>query len=217
MTRRFTRLAAPVVVLSLGLAACSHDAAINTSLYSTKEPVVERQSFTLDLAASADGLSIAEQKRLSEWFGALGLGYGDRIALDDAIQSAAVRDQVATIAGHHGLLLQEGPPVTQGFVSPGHVRVAITRSHAHVPGCPDWSNQYRTTLTNLQSPGFGCAVNSNLAAMVADPEHLLEGAKSSGETLVMTSNRAIDAYRKLPPSASEGLPAISTNQNTGGN
>lgn len=219
MTKRFHKIMAPVLVCSLGmvLAGCSRDLVDNRSLYSVKQPVIERQSFTLDLAASADGLPIAEQKRLADWFASLSVGFGDRIAVDDAADSAAIRDHVSMIAGRHGLLVQDGAPITQGFIAPGNIRVIITRSHAHVPGCPDWSNQFRTTLANSQSPGFGCATNSNMAAMIADPEHLLEGAKGSGETMAMTSTRAIEAYRKLPPSASEGLPEISSQNIGGGN
>jgi pilus assembly protein CpaD len=36
-------------------------------------------------------------------------------------------------------------------------------------------------------------VNSNLAAMVANPEHLLKGAEGDSETVVMSSNKAIDS------------------------
>jgi pilus assembly protein CpaD len=218
MTKSYTRIAAPVLALSLGLglAACANDPLENRTLYSVKQPVVERENFTLDVATNANGLPIPEQQRLADWFATLNIGYGDRIAIDDAVGSAAVRDDVAQLAGRHGVLVQEGVPVTEGFIDPGNVRIVVTRSSAHVPGCPDWSDQFKTTLGNSQSDGFGCATNSNLAAMIADPEHLLEGASGTGETVVMTSNRAIDAYRQQEPTGAGGLPAVSS-QGTGGN
>lgn len=219
MTNSFTRRAAPVfgpilaLSLGLGLAACASDPAENRSLYSVKQPVVERENFTLDLATNATGLPIPEQRRLADWFATLAIGYGDRIAIDDAVGSAAVRDDVAAVAGRHGLMVHDGVPVTEGFIDPGKVRIVVTRSSAHVPGCPDWSDQFGTTLGNAQSDGFGCSVNSNLAAMIADPEHLLEGAKGTGETTVITSNRAIDAYRQQEPTGAGGLPAVSSQGN----
>ena len=85
--------------------------------------------------------------------------------------------------------------------------MVVTRSTAEVPGCPNWSGQNRTTLGNGLSAGYGCAINSNLAAMIADPEHLLEGAQGTGETVVMTSNRAIDSYRNQAPTGAGGLAA----------
>lgn len=216
MTNRFHRAAAKALALSigLGLAACgTTDGPNNRTLNSVNQPVVERQSYTLDLAAGAGGLTIPEQARLNDWFATLDLGYGDRVSIDDPVNSPAVREDVAAIAGRYGILVSDGAPVTAGYVDPGNVRVVVTRSIAYVPGCPDWSDQYTTSLGNFTSDGFGCAVNSNLAAMIADPEHLLEGARGTGETTVMTSNRAIDSYRNQEPSGAGGLPAASTEGN----
>ena len=216
MTISRKRAATSVLALSLalGLAACStSDAATNGTLYSVHEPVVERNNYTLDLATNAGGLPISEQQRLADWFETMDIGYGDRIGLDAAIDNPAVREDVAAIASRHSLLLSDGAPVTEGFIDPGKVRVVVTRSRAYVPNCPDWSNQYDTTLGNNTSPNFGCAVNSNMAAMIADPEHLLEGARGTGETTVMTSTRAIQSYREQKPTASEGVSAVASTGN----
>jgi len=200
--------------LGLALSACNQPP-INTSLNSTKQPVVERSNFTLDLAAGAGGLTVPEQQRLDDWFDSLGLKYGDRIALDGDAGNVAVHDDVAKIAARHGLLLADGAPVTSGFVQPGAVRVVVTRTTAAVPGCPDWQDHMASNLENALSDGFGCSVNANFAAMVADPEHLLHGAEGTGETVVMSSTKAIQSYREQDTTGSEGLPEISS-QNTGG-
>lgn len=202
------------IALSFGLAlsACG-DTPNNTSLYSIKQPVVERSNYTLDLTAGAGGLSVPDQQRLADWFETMDLGYGDRIALDGAVASEALFEDVAGIAGRYGLLLSEGAPVTTGFVEPGMVRVVVTRSRAHVPGCPDWSDQMNGNLDNRTSDDFGCAVNSNMAAMIANPEHLLKGAEGTGETVVMSSTKAIETYREAKPTGSGGLPAVSSQGN----
>lgn len=207
--------AAIALSLGLGLAACG-DTPNNTSLYSVKQPVVERQNYTVDLAAGAGGLPVPEQQRLAEWFETMNLRYGDRVAIDGAPGSDAVREDVAAIAARHGLLLAEGAPVTNGFVEPGMVRVVVTRSRAHVPGCPDWSDEFATHLDNRTADGFGCAVNSNMAAMVADPQHLLHGAEGTGETVVMSSTKAIESYRAAEPTGKAGLSSVSS-QSAGGN
>jgi pilus assembly protein CpaD len=210
------RNSAAALALSLGLAlsACNQ-APVNSSLNSTKQPVVERSNFTLDLAAGVTGLSIPEQRRLDDWFDSLDLKYGDRVALDGGVGNNAVHDHVAAIAARRGLLLAEGAPVTTGFVQPGSVRVVVTRTTASVPGCPDWQDHFASNLENATSDGFGCAVNSNFAAMIADPEHLLHGAEGTGETVVMSSTKAIESYREQNVTGSQGLPEVSTQ--SGGN
>lgn len=219
MTLRSNSVAA-AIALSLGLAlsACNTSPATNSSLNSVKQPVVQRSNFTLDLTTSAAGLSIPEQQRLQAWFESLGLKYGDRISIDGADGNEAVREDVANIAGRHGLLLAEGAPVTEGFVQPGSVRVVVTRTLAHVPGCPDWEDHWASNLENSLSDGYGCAINSNFAAMVADPEHLLHGAEGNGETTVMSSTKAISAYREQDPTGSQPLTGVSTQSSgSGGN
>ena len=71
----------------------------------------------------------------------------------------------------------------------------LTRSTASVPGCPDWSHTADANDANATNPNYGCATNSNYAAMVANPEDLIRGRESDGQPVVTTSNRAIEAYR----------------------
>ena len=212
MPIRTNRAATAAIALSLGLAvsACNTSVEPNRSLYSVNQPVVERATYALDVAADSSGLPISEQRRLADWFESMDLGYGDRIGLDDGMTSLAVREDVAAIAGRYGLLVSDGAPVTEGYVDPGNVRVVVTRSRAYVPGCPDWSAKVADYGHNETAPGFGCAVNGNLAAMVADPEHLLHGATGTGETVVMSSTKAINTYREQKPTGAEGLPQVSS-------
>lgn len=216
MLRSHSALGA-AIALSFGLAlsGCG-DTPNNRTLYSVKQPIVERNNFTLDLVAGAGGLTVPERARLSDWFETMDLRYGDRVAIDSATAGDAVREDVAAIASRHGILLSDGAPVTAGHVEPGMVRVVVTRSRAHVPGCPDWSDQMASNLGNSTSDDFGCSINSNIAAMIADPQHLLKGAEGSGETVVMSSTKAIETYREAEPTGAGGLSSVSS-QSTGGN
>ena len=201
-----SRKLAGAIALSLGvtLSACGGMPS-NRGLESLNQPVVERTNYTLDVAAGAGGLSIPEQQRLAGWFETMDLRYGDRISIDDPMVNGAARQAIADLAGRHGILVQEGAPVTDGFVEPGNVRVVLTRSKAQVPGCPDWSESSDANYNNAASPNYGCATNSNLAAMIANPEDLIRGQKGTGETVVSTSNKAIGSYRDQAPTGEGGL------------
>ena len=204
------RAAASAIALSLGLAlgACS-GSNHNTSLYSVKQPVVEQANYSLDLGTYAGGLTVAEQARLADWFETIDVGYGDRIGVDDPAGSPAVYEDIAAVASRYGLLISRDAPVTEGYVNAGNVRVVVSRSLAHVPGCPDWSGSMDSTLSNEVSNGFGCSINSNMAAMVANPQHLLEGETGTGETLIMSHTKAIESYRNQAPTGAGGLAADS--------
>lgn len=203
-------------LLSLGLAtgACSTDEGRSKDggLESVHQPVVHRDNYTLDLVTGSGGLSLPEQRRLAGWFESLDLKYGDRIALDDPLASPATRETVSSIAGRYGLLLADGAPVTPGYVDPGKARVVITRTSAKVPGCPNWEDTQASNASNSTWSGYGCAINGNLAAMVANPEDLIRGQRGTGETVVMSSSKAIDSYRKQVPTGEKGLKENTTNE-----
>lgn len=214
MANAFNRkLVGPLAItLSLVLAGCGGHPTENRSLYSVRQPVVERTNFTLDVDVGGDGLAVSEQQRVAGWFEAMDLGYGDRIAIDDPTASPAVRNDLAKLAGRYGLLISDGSPVTAGYVDPGQARIVVTRSTAHVPGCPDWSANNEANEHNATYPGYGCAINGNLAAMVADPEDLIHGKQGTGETVVTTSTKAIRSYREQAPTGAEGLSEVASNE-----
>ena len=55
------------------------------------------------------------------------------------------------------------------------------------------------------SSNFGCGVNGNLAAMIANPEDLVRGQTTDSDLRTTTSNRAIQAYREQAPTGAGGL------------
>jgi pilus assembly protein CpaD len=209
--RTASKLAGPALALSLGLtlAGCG-GIATNRSLDSIHQPVVERVNYTVDVATGPGGLSYPEQRRLADWFEAMDLRYGDRIAIDDPLKSEATRATVEALAGRYGLLVGDDAPTTQGYVNAGTARIVVTRARASVPGCPDWSARNDFNPNNATTSNYGCAVNSNLAVMVADPEHLLKGAEGRGDTVVMSNSKAISAYREQKPTGSGAVKSVST-------
>lgn len=209
-----TRLAL-ALALGLGLAGCGGMPS-NNLLTSVKQPVVSTTNYTFDLNTTPGGVPVSEQQRLNGWFEAMDLRYGDRIAIENPGQNPAVNSAIRDIAGRYGLMISETAPVTAGYLQPGLARVVITRSSASVPGCPDWSEKSDMNYRNGLSSGYGCAVNSNLAAMIADPQDLLEGKKGSGETVIATGTKAISTYREMEPTGKGGLQEASTAGSGGG-
>lgn len=198
--RSAPKAAGAALALSLGLAlAGCGGMPTNRSLDSVHQPVVERVNFTLDVTTGAGGLDYEQQHRLLGWFDAMKLRYGDRIAIDDPLASPATRSSVEALASRYGLLVSDDAPVTDGYVNAGTARIVVTRAKARVPGCPDWSAKSDANLNNATSSNYGCATNSNLAAMVANPEHLIKGADGGSDTVVMSSTKAIQTYRKAEP------------------
>jgi pilus assembly protein CpaD len=172
-------------------------------------PVVTRADYALDLAAPDGMLAGSEAARLDGWFRSMQLGYGDTVYVDSSGGYEA-RDEVARVAGRYGLLVSLGAPLTAGPVAPGMVRVVVTRTTASVPGCPNWSKRSTPNFDDASMSNYGCATNSNLAAMIANPEDLIHGREGSGVGDSFTSSRAVEQYRKAQPTGQQGLKDIST-------
>lgn len=216
MSRFITLAAVSFIGLAAGGCASQPQGALtpvnNTSLYSLHQPVVEHTNFVFDVQSNGDRLAEAELDRLAAWFGSIDLGYGDRVSIDEprGSQSAGARQDIARVASQFGLVLADSAPVTEGNVRPGTIRVVASRSSAHVPGCPEWSDP------GIDSPvrtgtNYGCATNSNLAAMIADPDDLVRGRDGSGgQGSAVTAGRAIRTYRERQPTGTQPLPATTT-------
>ncbi|CAN5246127.1 hypothetical protein BH24PSE1_BH24PSE1_07430 [soil metagenome] len=199
------------VLLASVVAGCStpNNGPADRGLASVNEPVLSRANFVVDLAAPGGTLAPQEVARLDGWFQGLQLGYGDSIYVDGAYLDSA-RVQVAEAAGRYGLLVLPAAPVTTGMVPPGTVRVVVSRTRAEVPGCPNWSNPSQPNFENRTMSDFGCATNSNMAAMVANPQDLFHGREGTGVGDSHTASKAVDYYRRAKPTGTQGLQDIST-------
>lgn len=181
--------------LGFTLAGCG-SMGTNTSMYSAHQPIVERTNFEIDLNVDGNGLPASEQIRMAEWLDALQLGYGDRMAIDfgNGYYNGDAQKAIYAAAADRGILLGDTAPVTSGQVAGGTVRVVVTRSKASVPSCPDWSTQSDANFNSGNHSNYGCSVNSNLAAMIADPEDLVRGRDS--KSLDKNSGKnAVNAHR----------------------
>jgi pilus assembly protein CpaD len=193
-----------LIGLALAVSACGTQ---NRGLESVQQPVVSRTDYVLDVNAGGGGLDAREVGRVEGWFESLRIGYGDRVSVDlgDGGYGSAARESVAAIAAKYGLLLTSTAPITAGSVPAGNVRVIVSRSKATVPGCPDWSRPSEANFGSHNASNYGCAINGNLAAMVADPQDLVLGRGGDSASDASTSGKAIKSYRERKPTGEGGL------------
>ena len=146
----------------------------------------------------------------------MGVRYGDRIAIEDSsvYGAASAQATVRSMIERRGLLLSNDVPVTTGAVPQGHLRVIVTRASASVPGCPNWDSKFAINVANATSSNYGCATNSNLAVMVADPNDLIKGARND-RTDPSAATRAIRTYREKPQTGAGDLNASATSKESG--
>lgn len=209
MMRKFTLLA--LLAATATLSGCGTS---NRGMASVHQPVVARTDYVFDLATpTSDRLSNEDTARLAGWFDSVKLRYGDRVSVDAPGDYGMARPAVAAVVARYGLLLDENAPVTQGAIAPGAIRVVISRMKASVPSCPDWSRPASPNFGGDAISNYGCATNTNLAAMVADPEDLIHGREGEGSVDAASATKAIKTYRAAAPSGQAGL----KNENTRGN
>jgi pilus assembly protein CpaD len=205
-----------ILAVATSLAGCSGTAASNRSLESVHQPIVRNNIYQFDVAASDGDLAPSEQGRLQGWLDAMGVRYGDRIAIEDPSVYGASSAQavVRSMVERRGLLISNDVPVTTGAVPQGSLRIVVTRASAFVPGCPDWASKSSINPTNATSSNYGCATNSNLAAMVADPNDLIKGARNDRHD-PSAATKAIRTYREKPATGAGGLNASATSKEGG--
>jgi len=205
-----------VLALATSLAGCAGAAYNNTSLDSVHQPLVRNSIYQFDVATSGGELPPSEQGRLQGWLDAMGVRYGDRIAIEDpsVYGASSAQATVRSMIGRRGLLISNDVPVTTGAVPQDNLRIVVTRSSASVPGCPNWDSKSAINPQNSTSSNYGCATNSNLAAMVADPNDLIKGARNDRHD-PSAATRAIRTYREKPQTGAGELRGEATSNGGG--
>lgn len=206
-----------LLAASFAFAGCNSPAGYaNRSLDSIHQPVVSSSNHYLDLIAYGGDIAPSEAARLSGWLEAIGVGYGDQVMLADgsAYGSPSAVATVRNLLGQRGATLAGVATDASGSVGNGVIRVHVTRAVAYVPGCPDWSSRFQADPYNSTSSNYGCATNSNLAAMVADPNDLVRGT-SATDTNTAAGVKAVKTYREKIPTGAGALRTNDTNSGGG--
>ncbi len=202
-----TQTLTTLIALGISLSACGGTG--GRGLESVHQPVVARADYAFDVSTAASGLAAGDAARLSGWFDALQLGYGDKVSVDlgSNYNDGEARGAIASIAARYGLLLEDIPPALSGDVAPGGARVIVSRLKASVPSCPNWKGTSDPNFGNKTSPNYGCATNTNLAAMIANPEDLVRGVAGNGSGDAASAAKGVNLYRTQKPTGEGGLKA----------
>jgi pilus assembly protein CpaD len=193
----FCLRASSLLILMGSVSACTTPSpALWSEADAHKEIVVRQMELDHDVsfASNSAELSQMEIKRIDDFVARQNVGYGDLVEIRvpgseprvEAHRAAAVGERLA----RSGIAFERGR-----IASPADLRIAVTRSVAIPPACPDWrkpdndGDPSNTTMSNL-----GCANLRNLGLMVADPGELLAGRPSTmgaGEPLAA----GVERYR----------------------
>jgi len=116
----------------------------------------------------------------------------NRQAVAGVLGDIAAHFRSAGIAPHEVLYKKYTDP-SAGNQTP--IILSYQQHVAQVPQCGDWSVNLAKTYDNKQMPNLGCAQQSNLAAMVADPRDL-QGPRKLTPSDFERRSVVIDKYRK---------------------
>jgi len=206
-TKEFLRVASVLAALAAGSCATPYnnsdgpmeDPAVNHPI------VVEPNYHSLKLAFSAPnaGLMPDDSQHFDD-FVADFMQHGNGSI---SITVPSGRDSSATIAYFGERIASAGVPRDRILVgtrdlADGDKRVELgfISYHASTAPCGDWSSSVTYTASNHVTPNFGCAVQHNIAAQVADPRDLMGSQPlASGDA----GRRAVvyDNYKNGKPTA----------------
>jgi pilus assembly protein CpaD len=132
-------------------------------------------------------------------------GHGPmRMASDGGGRSATLANvkSVLTGAGLSSAQIEDTSYSAKAASASASVILSFTRYIANVSECGIWDKNMGYTQRNLPWPNFGCATQSNLAAMVVDP-HDLTAPRGKGKTNADRRSVVLEKYREGDISSSD--------------
>jgi pilus assembly protein CpaD len=202
------RAAAIASVLIAGSCSVTNDGSMISEDGIANHPIAVEPSFRelkVQFAGGADGMSAEDAAKFDAFLadfrahgnGSLGISVPNGASSRAAITFFGERAAVTGISRDKIL-------VSTHDVTGGDMRVAINyiTYTASTEACGDWSENLAFSGDNLTPKNFGCSVQHNIAAMVADPRDLLEPRRFDPAD----ANRAgtvVTNYEQGKPTAAE--------------
>lgn len=208
MTNQLTALRAASVALVILAGSCAapfndgdglvNDAAVNHPI--AVEP--HYSAIKVSFSAPQAGLMPDDAARLDAFVA----DYLVRGAGSISVSAPAGQGSTATLDYFGERLFQMGVPRARILVGTHdgdqHVEIGYIAYGARADECGDWSENLGDTASNRSAANFGCAVQKNMAAQLADPRDYIE---LRGTDPVDATRRAtvLDSYEKGKVTASE--------------
>jgi pilus assembly protein CpaD len=183
MRKELSRFAALAAVLLAG--SCAAPGASDLAAPPTIDPVKlhpitvqpDYHSVRIGFRGGPGGMTpedTAKLQRVADEYLARGDGSISISAPEGPDSSDAISffgERLAAIGVPRGRILVGTHPVTDGD---RRVEIGFVAYEAHTAPCGNWSDDVTDTETNLPRLDFGCSVQHNVAAMVANPRDLEE-------------------------------------------
>jgi|SRR5579859_653477 pilus assembly protein CpaD len=147
----------------------------------------------LHFAPGSAQLSPADAAKLRHLAAAGSIGAADRVTVASSGPPYVVQQRASSVSA---ALLPYGIVVggTQlADVPLNHAVVEVTRTLVTLPPCPNWSKQSQPDYANAPSSNFGCATETNLGLMVANPTDLAS-ARTLGPAAGEPAAAAVQRY-----------------------
>jgi pilus assembly protein CpaD len=204
------RLGLLAAALGLSLAACTpEELALDTkytpSSGSEQYPItVGHGPQTLNIANKSGTLQPSQVNAITAFANRAAVaGTSPVHVARPAASSSRLSHEVANLLMQQGVAKNSIHMTTYRGAASGPVKITYRTAHTHVAKCGNWSEDVTNTKFNEPMPNLGCAVQSNIAAMVSDPNDL-NGPKPSEPA--MASSR-IPALVALDGAAASSAPS----------
>lgn len=195
--KTFALLGASIIAVS----ACSQSAeTLKVADGKHREIEVKEETHYLELAGLGQGYLNQDDRRRVESFAVAFEkdGYGPIVvsAPEGSQEALRIVASIRSILSQQGILpdrISVGGYTPAANETGAPLVLAFKTYEAHVPGCSTVNEHHWTNLrSNASLPSFGCAVNENIAMMVAKPGDLL-GQREIGPG---DSSRQLTVYEK---------------------
>jgi len=149
----------------------------------------------IHFAHRAKTLTSAQASGLADFMTRNSIREGDAVTVEDAGNASTLTAarQSAVLAQLRAFHIQAAS-AADPKLSADTIRVHADRTVVIAPSCPDWSKPEADEPNNLPSSNYGCATETNLAAMIANPADLVK-PKQGGKTDADVLARGAEEYR----------------------
>jgi pilus assembly protein CpaD len=212
------RMAVLAAMLLAG--SCTNEEARFSSDGAENHPILvapTNQSLRLPFSAPEAGLLPEDSARLEAFVNAYTSEGNGAIS----VSAPQGPDANAALSYFGERLVQLGVPRSRILVGTREVggddrRVEITfvGYGAHTEACGDWSANLAETQPNDTAPNFGCAVQQNMAAMVASPRDLV-GPQDMGTSDATRRSDVMNKYEKGEITQADKAKADKGNEQSG--
>lgn len=178
-----------VVAFALTIGACAHDYQSPQPYDQIQRGEVQMTRLPFTVSAEPDGtstLSGVTYASIDQFLTSIDAGYGDVAFLDAGSNVSEVRlKSLETYVIRRGIEYG-GKAVLGARPDNGNVVLYIERHKYEPASCGNWKTELSDNDQNNVSTYYGCATESTLGQMVADPRDLVSGRKNKTDSKAAT-------------------------------